>query len=418
MHVLFFAYYFPPMGGIGSLRALGFVRHLPAAGVRVTVIAPRTGTYGLDLSLAVSRDTRVVRTGSLEPAVLLGRGGRAGAPSGGPAATARSSAGLKGRLRRLVQCLLYVPDANVGWVPAAVAAGIRAARSARPDVVLSSSPPFSCHLAASIVARRLGVPHVGDFRDFFSSQRLFGGLRAKIDDRIERRVLSRISGCVAATRGVGEMVCARAGGRALVLLNGYDEEDFAGEAPAMTKPFTLVHIGTTYAGRRDPRPFFAAIGALAREGRDFRVRFVGAPDPDLERIAAEAGVADCLEFAGFTTHQAAVGEMRRATALLLFLWAQDGHVARGTVAGKTLEYLRAGRPILYLGPTSGETPDLLRELGGALFARSHDQHGIESALRALMDREVPEAADPAGLEPYSRRAQAIRLADRLREVAG
>jgi len=109
--------------------------------------------------------------------------------------------------------------------------------------------------------------------------------------------------------------------------------------------------------------------------------------------------------------------MRRATALLLFLWAQDGYVARGTVAGKTLEYLRAGRPILYLGPTDGETPDLLRELGGALFARSHDQHGIESALRALMDGEAPESADPARLEPYSRRVQAGRLADQLMEIA-
>ncbi len=418
MHVLFFAYYFPPMGGIGSLRALGFARHLPAAGVRVTVIAPRTGTYGLDSSLAVPEDVRVVRTGSLEPAVLLGRGGRAGAPSGGPAATSKSSAGLKGRLRRMVQCLLYVPDANVGWVPAAVAAGIREARGARPDVVLSSSPPFSCHLAASLVARRLGVPHVGDFRDFFSSQRLFGGLRGRIDDRIEHRVLSRISGCVAATRGVEEMVRSRVRGRGLVLLNGYDEEDFAGEAPAAAKPFTLVHIGTTYAGRRDPRPFFAAIAVLGREGREFRVRFVGAPDPDLESIAAAAGVADRCEFAGFTTHEAAVGEMRRASALLLFLWAEDGPVARGTVAGKTLEYLRSGRPILYVGPSDGETPDLLSELGGALFARSHDQHGIESALRALMDGEAPQAADPARLESYSRRAQANRLARRLMEVAG
>ena len=418
MRVLFFAYYFPPMGGIGSLRALGFARHLPAAGAEVAVIAPRTGTYGLDPTLAVPDGVRVVRTGSLEPAVLLGRGGRAGAPSGGPSATTRSSLGIRGRLRRLVQRVLYIPDANIGWVPRAVAAGMREARGFKADVVLSSSPPFSCHLAASIVARRLGVPHVGDFRDFFSSQRLFGGLRARIDERIENRVLGRISGYVTATRGVSAVVGSRVTGGGRVLLYGYDEDDFDGDAEVSREPFTFVHIGTTYAGRRDPRPFFAAVAALALKGREFRVRFVGAPDPDLERIAAEAGAADRCDFAGFTTHQAAVTEMRRAAALLLILWAEDGDVARGTVAGKTLEYLRAGRPILYLGPRSGETPDLLRELGGAFFARSHDQGVIESALVAMMDDEAPKPAVPVQLAPYSRLSQAERLADYLGEVSG
>lgn len=419
MRVLLFAYYFPPMGGIGSLRALGFARHLPAAGVDVSVIAPKTGSYGLDPSLAEPAGVRVVRTGSLEPAVLLGRGGRAGAPSGGPSATKGSSAGIKGRLRRLVHRVLYIPDANIGWVPKAIAAAKREAAAFPPDVVLSSSPPFSCHIAASITARKLGVPHVGDFRDFFSSQRLFGGLREKIDTRIENRVLGRIVDYTAATEGVREIVRTRARGRGMTILNGYDEEDFGPmlEVPPAREPFTFVHIGTTYAGRRDPRPFFRSVKTLATEGREFRVRFVGAPDPDLEAIAVEAGVADRCDFAGFTTHEAAVAEMRRAGALLLFLWAEDGSIAHGTVAGKTLEYLRAGRPILYLGPDVGETPDLLRELGGTLFARSDDVAVISSAMRALMDGQAPKPADPADLRPYSRCAQAARLAERLREVA-
>ncbi len=416
MRVLLFAYYFPPMGGIGSLRALGFARHLPAAGVEVSVIAPRTGSYGLDPSLAEPSGIRVARTGSLEPSMLLGRGGRAGAPSGGPSAPKGSSSGLKACVRRLVHRVLYIPDANIGWVPPAVAAGRREAREFPPDIVFSSSPPFSCHIAASITAQRLGVPHVADFRDFFSSQRLFGGLREKIDLRIENRVLRHVTDYTAATQGVREVVRSRARGTGMTLLNGYDEEDFAGDALPFREPFTLVHIGTTYAGRRDPRPFFEAVRALAGEGCEFRVRFVGAPDPDLEALAAAAGVAGRCDFAGFTTHEEAVAEMRRAGALLLMLWAEDGHIARGTVAGKTLEYLRSGRPILYLGPTDGETPDLLRELGGSLFARSEDVAKMTSALRALMDGEAPAPADPDRLAPYCRRAQAGRLAGRFREV--
>jgi glycosyltransferase involved in cell wall biosynthesis len=406
------------MGGMGSLRALGFARHLAEAGNSVTVVAPRTGTYGLDPSLSPSEKCRVVRTRSLEPSILLGRGGRAGAPSGGPAASKSVSAGFKGKLRRVVQKMLYVPDPNVGWVPPAFFAGLREGRARKPDVVLSSSPPFSCHMAASLIARRLGVPHVADFRDLFESQRLFGGLREKIDDRIEGRVLRRMAGFVAAHRGAFDVVSARVPVRGLILENGYDEEDFAAPAPEPLSPFTFVHIGTTYSARRDPRPFFKAMSGLIREGREFKVRFVGAPDPDLERVAAEEGVTDRCEFAGFTTHRAAVAEMRRASALLLFLWAEDGHVAEGTIPGKTLEYLRAGPPILYLGPQGGVTPDLLRELGGTLFTASDDEDEVGKSLRALLLGNGPEPADPGRLEGYSRRASAARLATWLREIVG
>ena len=133
-------------------------------------------------------------------------------------------------------------------------------------------------------------------------------------------------------------------------------------------------------------------------------------------MAREAGAAGRCDFAGFTTHQAAVAELRRASALLLPLWAEDGPVAAGTVPGKLLEYLRSGRPILYLGPTEGETVDLLRDLGGTIHAPSEDTAVIKSALRALLSGDRPDPADPKRLVEYSRRAQAGRLAERLREV--
>ena len=72
----------------------------------------------------------------------------------------------------------------------------------------------------------------------------------------------------------------------------------------------------------------------------------------------------------------AVAEMRRASALLLILWAEDGHVARGTVAGKTLEYLRAGQRKRVRG-------DLIeRRDGGDRF----------SQLPSLQESIIPELA--------------------------
>jgi hypothetical protein len=49
--IVLVAYYYPPLGGVGSQRALSFARHLPALGYDVVVVTPRRGAYGLDATL-------------------------------------------------------------------------------------------------------------------------------------------------------------------------------------------------------------------------------------------------------------------------------------------------------------------------------------------------------------------------------
>ncbi|MHC4472086.1 MAG: glycosyltransferase, partial [Planctomycetota bacterium] len=255
MRVLFFAYYFPPMGGMGSIRALSFVRHLPREGVDVTVVAPRTGTYGLDPSLEPPPSARIVRTGTLEPTILLGRGGQVGGVGRGPG----GSGGTSPRIRNLVHKLLHVPDPNIGWVPAAVSAGLRTARRWTPDVILSSSPPLSAHVAAAVTASRLRKPLVIDVRDFLETQRLHRGLRDRLDRLFEDRVLRRAAGFVAPTDGILEDLRRRVRRPSLLVRNGYEETDFEGPAPDLPERFRLVHVGTTYGWRKDPAAFFRAV---------------------------------------------------------------------------------------------------------------------------------------------------------------
>lgn len=408
MKALLFAYYFPPLGGIGSLRALGLARRLPEFGVETVVVAPRTGTYGRDPSLREPAEARVVRTGTLEPSVLLGRADRS--PPVPPAADGSPAGRPARRGGALLRRLLQIPDNNVGWVPAAVAAGLRVAREFRPDVVLSSSPPLSAHLAASIVAARLRTPFCPDFRDFFDTQRLFRGIRERIDERIENAIFSRASGVIAATEGVLADLSRRTAAPGLVMVNGYDEEDFAAPPPAVPPEFELVHVGSSYAANRDPSAFLGAAADLLAEGLPARLAFLGAPDAALAAAVRAAGLSGAVRFGGFSTHEGAIAAMRAAPALLLFVWGAPGKIERGILAGKTLEYLRSGRPILVVGPADGETARLVREAGAGLHAEIEDRAGIRDALRALVvGRPVP-TADPAHLAPYARRAQAERLA--------
>ncbi len=63
--VLIVAYYFPPIGGIGSIRSARFAHFLPEFGWEPCVLAPRETPHARDLELDYSKD-RVVRSRSFE----------------------------------------------------------------------------------------------------------------------------------------------------------------------------------------------------------------------------------------------------------------------------------------------------------------------------------------------------------------
>ena len=63
--VLIVAYYFPPIGGIGSIRLGAICEYLPEFGWDPIVLAPRDTPHAPDISSATWKD-RVVRSRSIE----------------------------------------------------------------------------------------------------------------------------------------------------------------------------------------------------------------------------------------------------------------------------------------------------------------------------------------------------------------
>src|SRR4051812_3575643 len=151
--LLVVAYYFPPIGGIGSIRLARFAEHLPEFGWDVTVLAPRATPHAKDPRLFYP-DEHVVRSRSLELSrlkKLVPRVGRADEADDGRARAAARSAGRR----------LY-PDAQIGWFPGAIVAGRRAVRRGSFDAVVSSSFPLTAPLVARRLGRTAGGPWVAE----------------------------------------------------------------------------------------------------------------------------------------------------------------------------------------------------------------------------------------------------------------
>ena len=175
--VLVVAYCFPPHAAIGTHRTLRLVSHLADRGWQVDVLTARPRAYlpntPIDESLLarVPGSVRIVRSGALRGFTKLGRlleplkalrrparrRRRGGVSDRGPAGGAGTESARRGTVR--------TPRQGRGLADARADPALPAFATRRPDVIVSSAPPWTTHLVAGCLASAFGRPWVADFRD-------------------------------------------------------------------------------------------------------------------------------------------------------------------------------------------------------------------------------------------------------------
>jgi glycosyltransferase involved in cell wall biosynthesis len=403
---LLVAYFFPPLGGIGSLRALGYARHLPESGWETEVLAPRAGAYHRDEEL-VFPEERVVRTASIE----LSRLGKKALRAGGDDVRPAQVGGIRDALRGSAHAVLYFPDAQVGWAPFALRAGRRALRDRPVDVIISTSFPVTAHVVARRLARRAGIAWVADFRDPWSEMQP-PGPRRRLSAHLERS-LARDADAVVMTSPAWAARHARLWGRPVdVIPNGHDLE----ARPVATAPpaVVLAYVGTFYpTTQASLSPVWAALRRLDDEpGRRVEeIRIVGELHTAMREELESHGLADRLHVTGFLPNAAAMEQLASSSVALLAGPADAGGILAGQVAGKLWEYLATDLPVIYVGAPESDAARLLSAHEGTRVVPGGDAAAAEAALRAVIGRRFPR--DTAA---FSRRARAGALARVLDRV--
>ena len=432
--VLVVSYYFPPAGGPGVQRVLKTVRYLRDAGFEPVVLTVKDGAFpSRDAALAedVPPGVEVIRTPAPDPFALYARlkGGAAGSV---PTGAVESSTRLA-RLALWVRANVFLPDARVGWLPFAVAAGRRrlgeAAELADPfAAVVTSGPPHSVHLVGRQL-QKTGVPWLADFRDPWTGINFYHDLPMSrparaFDRRLERRVL-RLADAVTTVSPTWARLLERQGGLApgsvRVIHNGVDQADLdaAAGVPVRTDAFVLAHVGSLYA-TRDPIAVWQAIRRLRERGEipKLVIRLVGRTDGAVRQSAEATGAP--VEVVPYQTHAGAVREQAQAALLLLSI--EPFPASRGMITGKLYEYLASGRPVLGVGPVGGDAAALVAETGGGALADREDVAEVERVLLrhyAAWQAGAPLAGAPwDAVAPYTRRAQTLRLAEVIRQLGG
>ena len=417
--LLMFINFFPPSAGGGVYRPLSFVKYLSRSSWDITVVTPIPGEFWIndpELLSQVPDDVRVVRTRSLSGLRILNsiKGG---------SGSRRSSVGF-GLIRRVSDYFL-IPDTYIGWIPFAVRAGERLCREERFDIVYSTSPPDSTHLAARSIAGRFGVPWIADFRDPWISLYYTGTpspLHERWHRRLERRVVKADRLLVTTEWHRLELLRHYPEARVEKVPNGYDEEDFEGlegEKPGQDH-FTILHTGMLTLGRT-VEPFLIGLVRFLEQRPDakdrVRVCFIGSRESRNEDCARRLGLEDLVDFEDNIPHSDCVRRERRSHVLLLLKHDDDRY--RGAIPGKLYEYFGARRPILCVAG-DGEGNEMVAARRRGEIAAIDDAEDIARKLAKMYDLflegELDNAYSLEETEGYTRRLAAQKLDGIMRSL--
>jgi glycosyltransferase involved in cell wall biosynthesis len=437
--LLLVAHNFPPLGSGGVHRPVKFARYLRALGWEVDVLTVKNIRYhAYDPSRAEElAGGAVYRAGSVEPLRLRWLAGWRPPPPAEPPESfaeverrcregAAPAASRAGRVYGALSRHLFLPDEQIGWVPFATTKALRLHCRRPYDVVLTTSPPESCHLVGLKFKIATGRPWVADFRDLWSTHHLRRGLfvgNRLMHGALEKWVARAADGLVVNTEAMARYfeVGGRRKGRVLTLPNGFDPADFGEPWPkARPEDFVVVHNGSFRGGRR-ARELLEGFAEARRREPDFAARaklyLMGINRADDLGLLGEWGLEESVFSAGYVRHREALRACGGSDLLVLVMSAAEGPAL---VPGKPYEYLGLGRPLLAAVP-AGEVRDIVAAATrGAAVVPPEDPSALAQALGGIFERwragDLKYETVPAVVATYNRVNQVERLSAFLAAV--
>jgi glycosyltransferase involved in cell wall biosynthesis len=428
---LVITYYWPPSGGAGVQRWLKFVKYLRDFGWEPVIYTPENPEYPeTDHSLQkdIPAGLQVLRTPIWEPYDIYKK--IIGRKKEDRISAAFTSDGqqnpLLENISKWIRGNFFIPDARVYWIKPSVKFLQDYLRKNHVDALISTGPPHSMHIIAREISVKMNIPWLADFRDPWTNIDFYKDLKltARADKkhrRMEREVLTSATVVTVIGRGMAEDFSRIVPREYEVITNGFDPDDNPpSETLRADKKFTIAHIGTLSASR-NPETLWKALGELINDipslAADLELKLVGKVDFSVIRAAEEAGIGSYIRRINYLPHDEVVTCQRQSQVLLLII--NNTPNAGMILTGKFFEYLAAGRPILCLGPTTGDAAAILAETKSGVVSGFGDTVKMKEHIAALYSgyKSGMPTAGGTGIGKYSRRELTQKLAGLLDRIS-
>ena len=426
--VLFFCYYFPPMGMGGTQRATKFVKYLPAFNWQpIVVTVKNVKYYAQDLTLLddVSK-SKIIRTESLDPLRLFFRIASSGEKTRA-LKPANGSFSILNFLNKILVNWLLIPDSKILWLPFSIFTSLKLIKQNKVRIIFTTSPPHSAHLGGLILKWITSVKWVADFRDDWTggesqpSPTILHSFLNKFFEKFVLKFADRvISMCDPLTENLRKKGSCFQTGKFLTITNGYDAEDFSGlikQTPH--SKFTITHAGSI-SKVSDPQSFLKAIHSLFEQNPHLqdriRIQFFGTDIfGNLNHLIKKYNLSKNIFPIKYLPHQEVLKEVMKSHLLLLVI---NKRTDEEIITSKVFEYLGAGKPILLISG-EGEVAILIRKFKRGSVVKDKNIGEIKETIFKCYDlyqKGCLKFSEPISLKQFDRKYLAGNLADAFSEL--
>jgi glycosyltransferase involved in cell wall biosynthesis len=373
---------FPPTNIVGALRPFRLAKHIGRNGWRVVVLThpPRAGE-GLD-------ETLLGELSGLHDIHYVSR------PPSQLAGNSKFRARAAGAARDILKDWIR-PDLDIVHVPSYC----RTFKKYPVDVVMTTSPAHSIHLAGLQIKNQFGLPWVVDFRDPWDDYLKTGtaSINHPIEKYFEKKVIEKSDAVVSTTDMYTDILSSRHGKVArekfFTITNSFDRHKTCKPKQKSTDKFIICYTGIFYSDK-DPYGFFRALRTWfdsmgSEECRRYldrlEVHLVGSGDRTTRQVIRDLQLEGSVLFFERMSHEQAIEKTLNADMSLICTGTGE-RTRHGWLPSKFFEYLGCCTPILAL-IREGELAERIRETCSGHVLTSEDHAQIGNVIKAEIDRK-------------------------------
>jgi len=399
---------FPPTGESGVQRPLKFLKYAAREGFQTYVITPgKPPKHILDESLLqeIPKDTLIFKTPS------LGLKGKGVDHVANLRTTIEYKANPVKRIfwssLKLLNDILLPLDKQIGWVPFAFVKTLVVIRKYNIRNVYITAFPFSAFLVGILLKslKKDKIRWIADYRDAWQFwprlQTNVHKLRYRIIQHWDEVTLRNADIVVFNTDFIKERYIAAypwVEKKTTVIQNGYDEDDFNSLIPHKFEKFTFLFMGKTYVGLRNPINLLKAINRSGLENFQF-VQIGSSPKELLNEITNLH--LDFFKFEGYVPHHEALCYALGAD-INVIIFTDDDSSLIGLPGGKFYEVIRAGKPVLVIGPDLPLIRNIMKDFTSVRYANLENEEEIICCIKELRNMHFSVDSLKESISQFSR----------------
>lgn len=299
------------------------------------------------------------------------------------------------------------PDNKKGWIEPAIEKGLEIIQEKKVDLIFSTAPPFSNHVAAATLSKETGLPLILDYRDLWLNNHfqddMFGWQKRKMK-QMEESCLKQSVAITALDQCMIRSISSSYSeieieNRSHIIPHGYDTEDLDRNSGDSIFKYKQGKLNLLYSGlfyeQNQPDIFLNALRKADFKGaidlNNIQLHFQGGLDKRINRLIDKLELRENVTDYDYVSHEVAVSHLMQAD--VLWMISNFGMNHKQIKSGKLFEYIGTGKPILGL-VHEGEEAKLLNEYNAGFFGDLKSEKIIKNEIARLYDMwkagELPE----------------------------